>query len=501
MHQLTPRLSATALLLSYEQRRTLPAGRTEIRIKRFDFVSQCTGLFRTGSRTPINMKVLLGAIAIAGCVLPATCRVGLFEASETQKINWTDTDMIKMKNWDNLTKKIDYSYIASDPLSTDLINERAEALYSQVEAKHQLASALKFKAGDAYFGRVFSRAAIEAIVRPFADKSYFEIEVEYKKTLSLGGPTNQGTLAGKYVGNTYKKLRYIAMKYVLPGLVKDSTGKRQMEHMGGKLTIRNLFEKFCVWTRAEFATQMTELGSMKEEPDEKKVEDMKEHLNEAIICDGLEGLRNNDNFQGLLTDLSPRLYEYQKAFNILDPRPWWSKLFTGYKLKIVDCQDVISRWTPFYYCVPYASVYVKVGARGLASTWAHMVLKETGAEVAGIAYAPTYGTGFIAGGDIDKGAYIFGKIVEAQLGLKKVQEEALEAIDKGFEEAEKSESFKKFEDFQKEFDSFDWEKKDFGWDEDFDFGKEEEEEKNKKDDSPGHVEMIRQAMDFMLLVQ
>eukprot|EP00389_Voromonas_pontica_P001583 GDKH01002356.1.p1 GENE.GDKH01002356.1~~GDKH01002356.1.p1 ORF type:complete len:449 (-),score=136.47 GDKH01002356.1:408-1754(-) len=373
-------------------------------------------------------------------------------------IDWTTDDF----DPDTLCEQIDYRYIARDPVDVPKINSLIDELYALAEKKSELVSFFRLHAGDASFGKVWSRIAADVTLNPFTDGSAFNFDFMYKKALSIVGLQNQFSVTASYNGNTFKKLRYVLMKYVLPDMIADFDDEELPKH-----TIRSFFEDFCPVWRKQFHDILEEVSKMSK-PSEKDVSRVGDALMGAALCDSLEAIRTESDFSKALTFLTPSLSSYKKALSILDPRPWVAKLFSGYEVKIVDCQDFISRWVPLYHCKPYASVYVKVGASGVASTWAHLKLLEGGIDLSSIAYAPTYGTGMFTGHNIDILAYAVMKTLQAHLGMDSFREKVLEVLEDFMKDAEDSEVYAKFLEFQKEFDAFDWEHEDFGWDEDED---------------------------------
>jgi len=390
---------------------------------------------------------------------------------DSKLIDWGQDDV----EFEKVVKEVDYAYIARDPVDIPKINKLADELYTLAEAKSELVAAFKVHAGDAYFGHLWSRVGVDATVKPFTDGSVFNLDFEYKKGLSMLGLQNEGTITGSYKGNTYKKLRYVFMKFILPQLVAGMRDDELPKH-----TIRSFFEELCPATRKKFQDILDEI-SAKKEPHDSELRELGDALLGAAFCDVLEAVRTEKDFSSALTFMAPHLKHYKRAFAVLDPRPWVAKLVSGYDVKIVDCQDVVSRWTPFYHCEPYVSLYVKLGATGLASSWAHVAMTEGGIDVSAIAYAPTYGTGFLTGHDLDIVAYAMLKTLGARLTQDKFRGEVLEALD-DFLARDPPAGYEEFLEFQKEFDSFDWEHEDFGWDEDEDQKEKEKERRHRHDD-------------------
>eukprot|EP00389_Voromonas_pontica_P007268 GDKH01010959.1.p1 GENE.GDKH01010959.1~~GDKH01010959.1.p1 ORF type:complete len:454 (+),score=79.77 GDKH01010959.1:101-1462(+) len=363
--------------------------------------------------------------------------------------------------------RVDYAYMARDPVDITLINKLLDEIHALAEKKSDLVSALDFHLGESHFGRLASRTSTNITAKPFRDGSVIAVSGEYKKSLFVVGLLNQLTVTASYQGNTYQRLRYAMLKYILP-VVIDSLPEKKLS----RRTVRVYFEEFCGEQHKQFRDVLEEVSKLK------YFSELEENallaaLVDTVMCDVLAGMRKEVEFVKLLSHLKTNLPSYLKALSVLDPRPTVAKLFSSYDIKIVDCQDAVSRWTPFLHCKPQASFYIKAGTSGFSNSWARVVLSEDGLDVSSVAYVPTYVASMVANKDLDKEAYMGMKSLESFLSLESFRAEVLDTLDEALLKVQDSPVYRTFLDMEAEFDRFvERGVDDFGWSEDEDLGQE-----------------------------
>eukprot|EP00389_Voromonas_pontica_P000981 GDKH01001460.1.p1 GENE.GDKH01001460.1~~GDKH01001460.1.p1 ORF type:complete len:413 (-),score=93.43 GDKH01001460.1:334-1572(-) len=367
-----------------------------------------------------------------------------------EKIAWEQLSDFDPEIVDQLT----WDYVKQDPVDVVNFNQDFQDMHDRVMSRHNLTLGLELALKDASFSKLTSHGLVSLFLCPFSDDSKISLNVDYKKAISFPqGLTNKGVLSVVYEGETYRKARFAFLKYFLPRIIIDSERK---------MTIREYFDEGRADTSQKLDKAMAELRG---KPDsEYLLANLRSALFEFTTFEAMFAMKDAKTMRDFVKAIKPQLKKVREGLDMVDPRPWFVKLFSGYKLEAEDCQ----LWDklPLTSCKPHLTISARLGVSGVTKVWGHMKFSESGVDIGSTAYAPTYGTSWLAGSDVDKFVYGYLKFFGAHFHLPEDMASLEDDMDHLATNVEESEEYATFLAFQAEYDAFDWEKEDFGWDED-----------------------------------